>query len=92
MASTAARWITGIDELQLTLEDWKSKYSALEEAYKRVLDEKSTLAAQILQYGENPQVAFDKIKELEDELKKYKDQLADCPDVDIFQWSLMTLN
>ena len=71
-----------LDELQLTLEDWKNKYSALEEAYKRVLGEKSTLAAQILQYGENPQVAFDKIKELEDELKKYKDQLADCPDVE----------
>lgn len=71
-----------LDEFQLTLEDWKNKYSALEEAYKRVLSEKSTLAAQILQYGENPQVAFNKIKELEDELKKYKDQLADCPDVE----------
>ena len=71
-----------LDELQLTLEDWKSKYSTLDEAYKRALEEKSTLSAQILQYGENPQVAFDKIKELEDELKKYKDQLADCPDVE----------
>ena len=71
-----------LDELQLTLDDWKSKYQALDEAYKKALNEKSTLAAQILQYGEDPQVAFNKIKELEDELLKYKDQLADCPDVE----------
>lgn len=71
-----------LDELQLTLDDWKSKYQALDEAYKRVLNEKSTLAAQILQYGEDPQVAFNKIKELEEELKKYKDHLADCPDTE----------
>ena len=71
-----------LDELQLTLDDWKSKYQALDEAYKKALNEKSTLAAQILQYGEDPQVAFNKIKELEEELKKYKDQLADCPDTE----------
>lgn len=71
-----------LDELQLTLEDWKSKYKALDEAYKKALEEKSTLAAQILQYGSDPQVAFNKIKELEEELNKYKDQLADCPDVE----------
>lgn len=71
-----------LDELQLTLDDWKSKYQALDEAYKKTLNEKSTLAAQILQYGEDPQVAFNKIKELEEELKKYKDQLADCPDTE----------
>lgn len=71
-----------LDELQLTLDDWKSKYQTLDEAYKKALNEKSTLAAQILQYGEDPQVAFNKIKELEEELKKYKDQLADCPDTE----------
>lgn len=71
-----------LDELQLTLDDWKSKYQALDEAYKKALNEKSTLAAQILQYGEDPQVAFNRIKELEEELKKYKDQLADCPDTE----------
>lgn len=71
-----------LDEMQFALDDWKSKYQALDEVYKKALNEKSILAAQILQYGEDPQVAFNKIKELEEELKKYKDQLADCPDTE----------
>lgn len=71
-----------LTELEYNIEDWKTKYATLDGIYKKDLEEKAELNAQVLQFGNDPQKSFKKIKELEEELSKFKDQLADCPNVE----------
>lgn len=71
-----------LNKLQYMVNEWKNKYSILEQLYKETLHEKELLVSQLVQFGDDPKKAMNRIIELEKELQKANNLIVNIPSID----------